>query len=331
MRAVTVSGPGSADVMTWDEVDDLPPPGPGRVLIDVVATAVNRADVLQRRGFYPPPPGASETIGMECSGRIAALGPGVTGWAVGDEVCALLAGGGYASQVDAAAGHLLPVPVGVSLAEAAALPEVACTVYSTVFDVGRLRDGETFLVHGGASGVGTFAIQAVRARCPASTIAATAGGEAKLARVRALGADVAVSYRDDDFVARVREATGGRGADLILDIMGASYLERNVDTLALDGRLVIIGMQGGRRGTLDIGVALPKRAAVHAVSLRYRPDSQKDEIVAGARELFWPEIAAGRIRPVVDRVLPIERVVDAHQALEDLQHVGKILLAVSGG
>jgi putative PIG3 family NAD(P)H quinone oxidoreductase len=331
MRAVTVSAAGPAEVMSWNEIDDLPPPGPGRVLIDVAATAVNRADVLQRQGFYAPPPGASEIIGMECSGRVAALGPGVTDWAVGDEVCALLAGGGYASRVEVAAAHVLPVPAGLSLLEAAALPEVACTVYSTVFGIGALRDGETFLVHGGASGIGTFAIQAVRACRPASMIAATAGTAAKLERIGALGADVAVSYRDDDFVARVREATDGRGADLILDNMGGSYLERNVEALATDGRLVIIGLQGGRKGTLNIGTLLPKRGAVHAASLRHRPDSQKAEIVAGTRDLFWPHLTAGRIRPVIDRVLPIEKVADAHRALEDLQHVGKIVLSVSGG
>jgi NADPH2:quinone reductase len=331
MRAVTVSGPGAADVMVWDEVDDLPPPGPGRVQIDVAATAVNRADVLQRQGFYPPPPGAPETIGMECSGRVTAVGAGVTAWSVGDEVCALLAGGGYATRVEVSAGHVLPIPAGVSLVAAAALPEAACTVYSTVFGVGGLRDGETVLVHGGASGIGTFAIQAVRACRPACRIAATAGTDAKLARVRQLGADLAVSYRDDDFVVRLREATDGRGADLILDNMGAVYLERNVDALALEGRLVIIGMQGGRKGTLDIGRLLTKRGAVHAVSLRYRPDRQKDAIVAGARELFWPQIAAGRILPTIDRVLPIERVADAHQAMEDLEHTGKIVLSVAAG
>ncbi|WP_131765229.1 NAD(P)H-quinone oxidoreductase [Candidatus Protofrankia californiensis] len=328
MRAVTVASFGAPEVMSWVEVDDLAPPGPDEVAIDVVASAVNRADLLQRQGFYPPPPGASAVLGLECSGRIAAVGAGVTAWQPGDEVCALLSGGGYATRVNVPASHVLPVPAGVSLLEAAGLPEVAATVYSTVFGVAGLRDGEVFLVHGGASGIGTFAIQAVRALRPSSTIATTAGSPAKLDRVRELGADLAISYRDEDFVDRVREATGGRGADVILDNMGGSYLARNVEVLAVEGRIVVIGLQGGRKGELNLAALLAKRGTVHAVSLRARPDAQKAVIVAGVREQIWPAIEAGAVRPVIDRVVPIEKVAEAHQRVEEFGHVGKVVLAV---
>jgi NADPH2:quinone reductase len=324
--AVTLKAFGGPDVLDWREVDDPPGPGPGEVVIDVAATAVNRADVLQRQGFYPPPPGASEILGLECSGRVAALGAGVTGWRVGDEVCALLSGGGYATRVVVPAGQVLPVPTGLGLVTAAGLPEVASTVHSTVFQRAELADGETFLVHGGASGIGTFAIQAVRALRPKALIATTAGTPAKLARCRELGADVAVSYRDDDFVARVKEATGGRGADVILDIMGAKYLSRNIDALAPDGRLVVIGMQGGTKAELNLATLLAKRGAVHAISLRNRPAEQKAAIVAGVRTDLWPALGAGTIRPVIDRVLPLRDVGQAHRVVESLDHVGKVLL-----
>ncbi|WP_416211398.1 NAD(P)H-quinone oxidoreductase [Frankia sp. Cas3] len=329
MHAVTVTSSGGPEVMSWAEVADLPFPGPGEVAIDVVASAVNRADLLQRQGFYPPPPGASPVLGLECSGLVAAVGDGVTAWQVGDEVCALLSGGGYATRVNVPATQVLAAPAGVSLVEAAGLPEVAATVHSTVFGLAGLSDGEVFLVHGGASGIGTFAIQAVRALRPSVTIVTTAGSSAKLARVRELGADLAISYRDDDFVARVKEATDGRGADVILDNMGGSYLARNVDALAVEGRIVVIGLQGGRKGELNLGTLLAKRGGVHAVSLRGRPDAQKAAIVAAVREQFWPAVEAGMIRPVVDRVVPIERVADAHRHVEDLGHVGKVLLAVN--
>ncbi len=328
MHAVTMRTFGGPDVLSWSPVEELDPPGPGDVAVDVVATAVNRADILQRRGFYPPPPGASAILGLECSGRIAALGPGVDSWKIGDEVCALLSGGGYASRVNVPAGQLLPVPAGVSLVEAAGLPEVACTVHSTVFALAGLGDGETFLVHGGASGIGTFAIQAVRALRPAAMVATTAGSPAKLERCRALGAHLAVSYRDDDFVARVREATGGRGADVVLDNMGAAYLGRNVDVLAVGGRLVVIGLQGGAVGEVNLGVLLAKRGAIYAVSLRAWPGEEKARIVAAMREEIWPVVAAGAVRPVVDRVLPIEDAAEAHRVVEGFGHVGKVLLTV---
>lgn len=329
VRAVTLSSFGGPDVLGWGEVPDLPPPGPGEVLLDVAASAVNRADLMQRIGRYPPPPGASELLGLECSGRIAAVGEAVTGWAVGNEACALLAGGGYASRVLVPAGQLLPVPRGVSLVTAAGLPEVACTVWSNVFQRAALADGEAFLVHGGASGVGTFAIQLVRALRPASAVLCTAGTPEKLACCRALGAHAAISYRDEDFVARVREETVGRGADVVLDNMGAGYLARNVEVLAVDGRLVVIGLQGGRKGELDLGRLLAKRGAVHATSLRGRPTEQKAAIVAGVRAEVWPLVESGAVRPVVDRVLPIERAADAHRIVEASGHVGKVLLEVT--
>jgi len=323
-----MKGAGGPEVLEWREVDDPAGPGPGEVAIDVVATAVNRADLLQRQGFYAPPPGASDIIGLECSGRVAALGAGVEGWSVGDEVCALLAGGGYATRVVVPAGQVLPVPAGVDLVTAGGLPEVASTVYSTVFQRAAIADGEAFLVHGGASGIGTFAIQAVRALRPKALIATTAGSPEKLARCRELGADVVVSYRDDDFVARVKEATDGRGADVVLDNMGAKYLARNVDVLAPDGRLVVIGLQGGIKAELNLSALLTKRGAVHAISLRQRPEEQKAAIVAGVRAEVWPAIAAGSIRPVVDRALPLTEAAQAHRVVESLGHVGKVLLTV---
>ena len=323
MRAITLSSYGDADVLVPADVDD-PVAGPGEVLLDVVATAVNRADVMQRRGLYDPPPGASPYPGLECSGRIAELGDGVTGWSVGDEVCALLSGGGYATRVAVPAGQLLPVPAGVSLVEAAALPEVACTVWSNVFELAGLQAGEVLLVHGGTSGIGTMALQ-LAARAGARVLC-TVGSAEKAARAVQLGAERAVLYREQDFVEAVREATGGAGADVVLDNMGAAYLTRNIDVLAVGGRLVVIGLQGGTRGELDLGALLAKRASVHATSLRARPAAQKAAIVAAVREHVWPAVEAGDVRPVVDRVLPLDEAAQAHRVLESSVHVGKIVL-----
>jgi|SRR5215472_2135646 len=324
MRAITISRPGGPEVLTIAEVPD-PNAGAGEVLIDVTASGLNRADLLQRQGHYPPPPGASPYPGLECSGRIAALGDGVTGWRVGEEVCALLSGGGYAEQVAVPAGQVLPVPDGVALTDAAALPEVACTVFSNLAGIAHLAEGETVLVHGGASGIGTFAIQFARAL--GARVACTAGSPAKLARCRELGADLAISYRDEDFVEAIADFTSGRGADVILDLMGAAYLGRNIDALAPDGRLAVIGLQGGARGELDLGVMLRKRASVHSTSLRSRPPEQKAAIVAGVGAKVWPLIAAGRIKPVIDSVFPLGEAARAHAAMESGQHVGKLLLA----
>ncbi|RIV34416.1 NAD(P)H-quinone oxidoreductase [Micromonospora radicis] len=324
MRAITVTEPGGPEVLSWTEVPD-PQPGPGEVLVDVRATAVNRADLLQRQGHYPPPPGAPAYLGLECSGVITAVGTEVADWAVGQEVCALLAGGGYAERVAVPAGQLLPVPAGVDLVDAAGLPEVAATVWSNVVRLARLTAGETLLVHGGGSGIGAFAVQLGMAL--GATVVATARA-VKHDRLRELGAVHLVDYREQDFVEEVRKVTGGRGADVILDIMGASYLGRNVAALAPDGRLMTIGMQGGRKGELDLGALLAKRGTVAATALRSRPPDQKAAIVAGVREQVWPLVEAGRIRPVVDRRLPITEAAEAHRLVESNEHVGKVLLTV---
>jgi putative PIG3 family NAD(P)H quinone oxidoreductase len=285
---------------------------------------VNRADVLQRMGFYPPPPGAPPYPGLECSGRISALGAGVTVWQPGDEVCALLGGGGYAEQVAVPQGQLLPVPGGVSLIDAAGLPETACTVYATVFQQARLTPGETILVHGGAGGIGTMAIQL--AKSFGARVICTAGTPAKLERCTELGADLAVSYARDDFVPAVDVFTGGRGADVILDIVGGPYLARNVAALATGGRLLVVSTQGGSTAELDLQMLMRKRASILASTLRARPPAEKAAIVAGVREQVWPLISAGRVRPVTDRVLPMAEAAEAHRLLEQGVHVGKILL-----
>ncbi|MBW3639059.1 MAG: NAD(P)H-quinone oxidoreductase [Actinobacteria bacterium] len=326
MRAITLPSHGDADVLTAADVEDAVA-GPGEVLVEVVATAVNRADIMQRRGFYPPPPGASPYPGLECSGRIAALGEGVTGWSVGDEVCALLSGGGYAELVAVPVGQLLPVPAGVSIIEAAALPEVVCTVWSNVFQLAALQTGEVLLVHGGTSGIGTMAIQLATRH--GARVLCTVGSPEKAVRAEALGAERAIRYRDEDFVKAVRTATGGRGADVALDNMGASYLARNVQALAVGGRLVVIGLQGGVKGELDLGALLAKRASVHATSLRARPAAEKAAIVAAVLAGVWPAIEAGEVRPIVDRILPLSAAAEAHRVMEGSTHIGKILLAVS--
>jgi putative PIG3 family NAD(P)H quinone oxidoreductase len=323
MRAVVVTEPGGPEVLQWVEVPD-PAAGPGEVVVDVAASAVNRADLLQRQGHYDPPPGTSPYLGLECSGRVAALGDGVDEWAVGDEVCALLSGGGYAEKVAVPAGQLLPPPDGVDLVTAAALPEVTCTVWSNVFMLAGLRPGEVLLIHGGGSGIGTMAIQL--ARNVGARVAVTAGSAGKLERCRELGAEVLIDYTEQDFVARVREETGGRGADVVLDVVGAKYLGRNVEVLAPNGRLVVIGLQGGTRGDLDLGLLLRKRAAVLATALRSRPPEEKTAIVASVRENVWPLLASGAVRPVVDRVLPMSDAARAHGVLESGDNVGKVLL-----
>lgn len=324
MRAVIASGAGGPEVLSVGEVPD-PTLRPGEVLVDVAATAVNRADTLQRMGFYPVPAGSSEIIGLECSGTIAELGPGLEAgdWSVGDEVCALLTGGGYAARVAVPVGQLMPVPAGVSLVDAAALPEVACTVWSNVFMVAGLQPGEKFLVHGGAGGIGTMAIQLGTAL--SAKVFATAGSAEKLAVCADLGADVTINYRDEDFV-EVLKADGG--ADVILDNMGAKYLARNIDALATSGRLVIIGMQGGTKAELDINALLRKRAAIVATTLRARPADEKAAICAEVVEHVWPLVADGVVVPVIHDRLPLEEVAKAHRLMEDSGHVGKIVLTL---
>jgi putative PIG3 family NAD(P)H quinone oxidoreductase len=325
MHAITIDEPGGPEALVWSEVPD-PEPAEGEILIDVAAAGVNRADVLQRQGHYDPPPGASPSPGLECAGRIAALGAGVGGWSVGDPVCALLSGGGYAEKVTVPAGQVLPLPDGIDPATAGGLPEVVCTVWSNVFMIAHLGPGETVLVHGGASGIGTMAIQLAKA--VGARVAVTAGSADKLRRCAELGADVLIDYREQDFVEELRKATDGRGADVILDIIGAKYLERNVKALATNGRLAIIGLQGGVKGELNLGALLTKRAAVTATSLRGRPVAEKSAIVAAVREHVWPLLADGRVRPVVDRMVPMRDAAEAHRAFDEGAHVGKVILTV---
>lgn len=325
MHAAVVTEPGGPEVLRWTEVPD-PVAAAGEVLLDVAASAVNRADVLQRQGHYPPPPDTPPWPGLECSGTVSVVGPDVDGWAVGDRACALLAGGGYATKVAVPAGQLLPLPHGVDLVTAAGLPEALCTVWSNVFMTAGLRPAEVLLVHGGAGGIGTAAIQLGRA--VGATVAVTAGSESKLSHCAELGASILVNYRTDDFVAVVRDATGGRGADVVLDVVGARYLTRNVAVLAPGGRLVVIGLQGGRRAELDLSALMAKRGAVIATTLRTRPVAEKATIVAAVREHVWPLIESGDVRPVVDRVLPMSEAAEAHRAVETGAHVGKVLLEV---
>lgn len=330
MRAITIPAPGEADALVPADVP-TPEPGEGEVLLEVVAAGVNRADVQQRKGVYPPPPGASELPGLEVSGRITEVGPGAdgAGFAVGDEVCALLSGGGYAEHVAVPVGQLLPVPAGVPLADAAALPEVACTVWSNLVMEAGLREGETVLLHGGSSGIGTMAIQVATAL--GARVAVTAGSQDKLDACRQLGAEVLINYREQDFLEQVTDATDGAGADVILDVVGAKYLQPNVKALAKDGRLVVIGLLGGRTGELDLGALLAKRARVIATSLRSRSLQDKAEIVAAVREHVWPWVEQGRVRPLIQSRHPLEDAAQAHREMEASQHIGKILLDVSAG
>lgn len=322
MHAITIREPGGPDTLEWTDVPD-PVPGQGEVLIDVAASAVNRADLLQRQGNYPPPEGASEILGLECSGTIAELGGNVVGWQVGDEVCALLAGGGYAEKVTVPAEQLLPVPGEVELLAAAGLPEVACTVWSNVVMHAELTEGELLLVHGGAGGIGTHAIQVAKAL--GAQVAVTAGSADRLEQCRQLGADIVINYREQDFVETLKSEAGG--ADVILDNMGASYLDQNVSALRTGGRLVVIGMQGGRKGELNLAKLLGKRASVAAAGLRGRPVADKGEIVTAVRTQLWPLLERGSVQPVVGQVCALAEAGAAHQALEEGGVFGKILLA----
>lgn len=296
------------------------------MVIDVVAAGVNRADLLQRQGHYPPPPGAPPYLGLECSGQISALGEAVDGWQVGDAVAALLTGGGYAQRVVVPAVQVLPVPATVSLVEAAALPEVVCTVWSNLVMVAGLAEGESLLVHGGGSGIGTMAIQVAALLGVRSIV--TCGSQRKVDACLALGADAAVNYREDDWVTAVDDLTGGRGVDVLLDVIGAKYLDANVRALAPGGRLVVIGLQGGAKGEIDLRQLMTKRASLHGTTLRARPVEQKGAIVAAVVEHVWPAVATGQVRPVVDRVLPWTEGAEAHRVLERGDNIGKVLLQV---
>ena len=318
----------SSEELEWREVSDIAP-AHGEVLIKVLAAAVNRADLLQAAGRYPPPPGASDILGMEVSGVVEALGDGTTGWQIGQEVCALLAGGGYAEYAAVPAAQVMPIPPGVDPTQAAGLPEVACTVWSNLVMTAHVAAGQMLLIHGGASGIGTHAIQVARAL--GVRVAVTAGSPAKLDLCRELGADFGIAYHDEDFVQRIREATDGAGADVILDIMGASYLDRNIDALANDGQLIVIGMQGGIKGELNIAKLIGKRARVIGTALRGRQiggPTGKSAIVQAVIESVWPMFADGRVRPVVGATFPIERAADAHRLLSSGRVTGKIVLTV---
>ncbi|MFH6687864.1 NAD(P)H-quinone oxidoreductase [Cellulosimicrobium funkei] len=323
MRGVTISGPGGPEKLTVSTLPDQTP-GPDELVVDVASAGVNRADLLQRAGSYPPPPGAPDWPGLEVSGTVARVGDAVSGWSVGDRVVALLDGGGYAEQVRVRATQVLPVPEGVDLVDAAALPEAVCTVWSNVVDVGRLAPGEWLLVHGGSGGVGTVGVQLGAAL--GAHVAVTAGGRDRGHRCLALGASLAVDHREEDFVAAVRDASGGHGADVVLDVVGAAYLPRNLEVLATGGRLVVIGMQKGRRAELDLGLLLARRATVAGTTLRARPPQEKARIVHEVLTHVWPLVEDGRVRPVVHARLPLDEAARAHELLDSGEVFGKVLL-----
>ncbi|KAF1895381.1 hypothetical protein Lal_00044031 [Lupinus albus] len=336
MKAIVITTPGGPEVLQLQQVED-PQIKDDEVLIKVEATALNRADTLQRKGSYPPPKGASPYPGLECSGTILSIGKNVSRWKIGDQVCALLSGGGYAEKVAVPAGQVLPVPPGLSLKDAASFPEVASTVWSTVFMTSRLSAGETLLyfatescsafvipIHGGSSGIGTFAIQIAKYR--GSRVFVTAGSEEKLAFCKGIGADVGINYKTEDFVARVKEETGGKGVDVILDCMGASYYQRNLDSLNFDGRLFIIGFQGGVSTEFDLRALFGKRLTVQAAGLRSRSPENKAVIVSEVEKNVWPAIAEGKVKPVVYKSFPFSDAAEAHRLMESSQHIGKILL-----
>lgn len=327
MKAVYISQPGGPEALEIRNVP-APVPGPGEVLIDVVAAGLNRADVQQRKGHYPPPPGASEIPGLEVSGRIAGFGPDVAKpFSVGDKVVALLAGGGYAEQVAVPAGQVLRVPDGVDLVTAAALPEVAATVYSNLIMTAQLQPGETVLIHGATGGIGTMAVQL--AKVFGAKVAATAGTAEKVSTATAfLGADIAINYAEEDFNESLRAQNGGRGADVILDVVGAKYLKQNVEALADYGRLIVIGLQGGTKGELDLGKLLGKRAAIVGTALRPRPSEEKTVIMNAVRESVWPLVSDGRIRVLVAKTFPLDQVRAAHEYFDSGEHMGKVLLVI---
>jgi len=329
MLCIEIASPGGPEVLTPVFRPD-PTPGAGEVLIAVAASGVNRPDVLQRRGRYPPPPGASDIPGLEVAGTIASVGDGVEGWRAGDRVCALVSGGGYATMCVAPAPQCLPVPASLDLAAAAAIPETFFTVWTNVFERGRLRSGESALFHGGSSGIGTTAIQLASAR--GARVFATAGSDEKCRACEALGAERAINYRTDDFVAVVQERTGGRGVDLVLDIIGGDYFTRNLAVLAVDGRLVQIGLMGRTSSaTVDLGEIIRRRLTITGSTLRARTVDEKGAIAAALRREVWPLLEAGRVRPVVYRTFPLAEAAAAHRLMESSEHVGKIVLTTRSG
>ena len=323
MRAVEIAEPGPPEALRI-VTRPTPRPGPGEVLVRVAAAGINRADVMQREGRYPPPPGASDLPGLELSGTVAEAGPEADPVRAGDPVCAIVSGGAYAEYCLVPAPQCLPIPEPVSLVDAAALPEAYCTVWTNVVDRGRLRAGETLLVHGGSSGVGTAAIQLGRRL--GARVFATAGSAAKCAACEELGAERAVNYREEDFVAAVRDATDGRGVDVVLDMVGAPYLARNLAVLALEGRLVVIAVMAGAEAEVNLLDFMSRRLTLTASTLRSRSVAQKAEVGRAVREHVWPRFAAGELRPVIHATWPLADAPEAHRVLESSVHVGKLLL-----
>ncbi|MAI77695.1 MAG: NADPH:quinone oxidoreductase [Deltaproteobacteria bacterium] len=325
MQAIVCESEAEGNPLRLEDVDP-PELKPGSLRIQVTATALNRADLMQRRGFYPPPPGASPLLGLECSGVVSEVAPEVTGWAKGDRVMALLAGGGYAEQVVVDAGSCLRVPEGVDLTEAAALPEVVLTVFLNVFQLAGLSEGDWLLVHGGGSGIGTAAIQ--MAQAAGARVAVTAGSDEKCERCRALGADVAINYREQDFAAELAKVTQGHGVAVILDSIGGAYLEKNLASLEVGGRLVLIGLMGGAKAEISLGQLLMRRLQVIGSTLRTRTPAEKSALVRGFEQKFGSALQTGAIRPIVDRILPLEEAEEAHRVMQASEHFGKLLLQV---
>lgn len=323
MNYVALKGFGDADVM-YVARGPKPATGPGEVLIEVAFAGVNRPDIVQRRGNYPPPPGASDILGLEVSGRIAALGEGVSGFRPGDQVCALVTGGGYAGFVAAPAPQVLPVPTGMDLATAAAIPETFFTVWTNLYDSGQLRSGESLLVHAGSSGIGTTAIQIANAL--GARVFTTVSSDDRIPVCHQLGAEIAVNYRREDYVARLLKATGGKGVDVILDMRAGDFFPRNLQLLSPGGRMVHIASLAGREVTLDVGLMMRKRAVITGTTLRARPIAEKGRIAQALRENVWPLLDKGRISPRVDRIFPLADVLAAHKSLEAGEIVGKIVL-----
>ena len=325
MRAVEITKPGGPDVLVAAE-RPRPTPSGGEVLIKVAAAGVNRPDVMQRMGHYPPPPGITDIPGLEVAGVIEQIGDGVTGWRVGDSVCALVAGGGYAEYCVAPAPQCLPIPANVDFVHAAAIPETFFTVWTNVFERGRLKAGESLLIHGGTSGIGTTAIQLAKAL--GSRVFATAGSAEKCAACERLGAERAINYRDVDFVTAIKESTGGKGVDVILDMIGGDYVPRDMDALAMDGRLVSIAVQGGVKAQINILTLMQKRLTLTGSTLRTRPVAEKGAIAAALKQHVWPLLESGAVSPVIHATFPLRDAAEAHRVLESGAHVGKLVLVV---
>lgn len=325
MIAIAIPKSGGPDVLV-PERRAVPRPGPGEILVRVRAAGVNRPDVMQRKGLYPPPPGAPDIPGLEIAGEVAAVGEGAQRWKVGDAVTALVSGGGYAEYCVAHADHALPIPAGLSAVEAAALPETVFTVWTNLFDRGGLQRGETALVHGGTSGIGTTAIQLAKAF--GATVIVTAGSDEKCEACRQLGADVAINYKTQEFVAETRNATGGKGANVILDMIAGEYVDRNYDAAAVDGRIVQIAVQGGPKATVSVTKLMLKRLTHTGSTLRARPVGEKARIARAVESQVWPLVATGRVRPVIYKTFPLSEAAAAHALMESSEHIGKIVLTV---